>query len=66
MELNYVKDHLFDLLNESDLLDVSDIICDDKKGTFEIVVHDGDRFLRTCEEIKKYRLEENLKPFSFK
>ncbi|MBQ1234940.1 MAG: hypothetical protein IIX77_04880 [Oscillospiraceae bacterium] len=52
MELNYVKDHLFDLLNESDLLDVSDIICDDKKGTFEIVVHDGDRFLITCEEIK--------------
>ena len=32
MELNYVKDHLFDLLNESDLLDVSDIICDDKKA----------------------------------
>ena len=52
MELNYGKDHLFDLLNESDLLDVSDIICGDKKGTFEIVVHDGDRFLITCEEIK--------------
>lgn len=52
MELNYVKDHLFDLLNGSDLPDVSDIICDNKKGTFEIVVHDGDRFLITCEKIK--------------
>ena len=29
MELNYLKDHLFDLLNESDCLSVTDIEAND-------------------------------------
>ena len=48
MELNYFKDHLFDLLNESDLLDVQDIQTDDKTNTFQLTVNDGTKFDIYC------------------
>ena len=34
MELNYFKDHLFDLLNESNILNVRSITADDKENVF--------------------------------
>ena len=48
MELNYFKDHLFDLLNESDLLDVQDITSDEKRDLFRVTVHDGTQFNVYC------------------
>ena len=45
MEVNYFKDILFDLLNESDELDVTDIQSDDKANTFLISMKDGTSFL---------------------
>ena len=45
MELNYFKDVLFDLLNESDELDVADIRSDEKANTFLVSMEDGTAFL---------------------
>ena len=44
MELDYFKDHLFDLLNESDLLDVQEIEDDTAANRFIVTVNSGDVF----------------------
>lgn len=44
MDLNFFKDHLWDMLNEDDRFDVQDIISDDNKNTFDVIVHDGSVF----------------------
>ncbi len=49
MELNYFKDILFDLLNEWDA-DVLEIICNDGKNLFWVVMHDGSVFRLHCEK----------------
>ncbi len=51
MELNYFKDKLFDLLNESDELDLSDIIADDKRDTFTVAASDGSVFELLCQKM---------------
>ena len=45
MELNYLKDHLFDLLNESDCLSVTDIEAND-------TVPDGSVFVISCQRVE--------------
>lgn len=45
MDLNFFKDILFDLINESDALDVADIQCDDRANTFTVLMKDGTSFL---------------------
>lgn len=52
MTLNYFKDHLFDLLNESELLDAQNIEWDDKTNTFQITVFDGTKFDLYCDHSK--------------
>ncbi len=49
MELNYFKDILFDLLNEWDQ-NVLEIISDDKKNLFWVVMEDGSTFRLHCEK----------------
>ena len=44
MDINYFKDILFDLLNESDAIDATDIQTDDKNDTFTVTVQDGASF----------------------
>ena len=44
MDINFFKDQLFDLINESNELDVADIQSDDKNNTFKIKVTDGSSF----------------------
>lgn len=44
MDLNYFKDVLFDLINESDVLDVIDIQSDDKADSFIVSTKDGSSF----------------------
>ena len=51
MELNYFKDQLFDLLNESDALDVREITADDRANTFRVMVSDGTIFQIVCSHI---------------
>ena len=55
MELNYFKDMLFDLLNESDELDLSDIRADDKRDTFILHTADGSVFELLCQKMKRNR-----------
>lgn len=45
MDLNYFKDVLFDLMNESDALDVEDIQSDDKGSRFVVTVRGRAAFL---------------------
>lgn len=44
MDINYFKDVLFDLMNESDALDVEDIQSDDKENRFVVTVRGGTMF----------------------
>ena len=44
MDINYFKDILFDVLNESEELNLQDIRADDKNNTFTVVTHDGTSF----------------------
>ena len=44
MDVNYFKDTLFDLMNESDALDVADIQSDDRANTFLVITKDGGVF----------------------
>ena len=49
MELNYFKDKLFDLLNESDELDISDITAEDRKDLLTVTMGDGSVFRVICQ-----------------
>lgn len=51
MDLNYFKDKLFDLLNESDDLDLSDIRTDERRCTFTIRTTDGSVFELFCHKM---------------
>ncbi len=53
MELNYFKDVLFDLMNESDALRIAQIVTHDRENRFEIVCTDGrviEVICRACDE----------------
>jgi len=56
MTLSYFRDHIFDLVNESDLLDVTDIKTNERNNGFCITVSDGSVFIIQCIKI------ENNKP----
>ena len=51
MDLNYFKDKLFDLLNDSDGLDISDITTDDRRGLFTVSTTDGSTFELLCRKL---------------
>lgn len=48
MELNYFKDKLFDILNETDELDIFDLRADDRSGLLTVTVADGGVFVLEC------------------
>ncbi len=50
MELNYFKDHLFDLINESSLLSIRDIITKDMEDMLIVFLEDGSAFEVICKE----------------
>lgn len=49
MDLNYFKDKLFDILNDSDEMDICNIIADDRNNRFTIHIADGSAFTISCE-----------------
>lgn len=51
MELTYLTDHLFDLLNESDILNLTDITSTADRTGFQIVTKDGASFVVTCKRL---------------
>lgn len=50
MDIDYFKDILFDLINESNDLDIRKIDANDKEGSFQITLADGSSFLVRCEK----------------
>lgn len=50
MDLNYFKDKLFDILNESDELDLADITVDDRHNLLTVTMADGAVFELLCRE----------------
>ena len=51
MDLNYFKDKLFDLLNDSDDLNIVDIVTDDRRGLFTVNTTDGSTFELLCRKL---------------
>lgn len=51
MELNYFKDKLFDILNETDELDITDICADDRNDRLTVSVAGGRVFEIVCRQI---------------
>lgn len=51
MELNYFKDKLFDILNETDELDITDILADDKNNLLTVSIAGGSAFEIVCRQI---------------
>lgn len=51
MELNYFKDILFDLINNSDKMRISDIEVDDRRNIFMITTPDGNVIRVKCEMV---------------
>lgn len=51
MKLNDFKDRLFDVLNESEELNISDIHADDAGNTFSVEMADGSVFEIECRKI---------------
>jgi len=49
LDTNYVLDHLFDLLNDSNLLDVGEI--ESIKNGYIVAFKDGTKFRFICEKI---------------
>lgn len=43
------KDHLFEVLNETEEMDIADIETYDKDNKFKVVVSDGSQFIITTE-----------------
>lgn len=52
MELDYFKDKIFDLLNETDTMIISDIEAKDKENIFRICLEDGKIFEVECRQVK--------------
>lgn len=50
MTLDYLKDLLFDALNESRDLPLTDLSWDNDQHRFLLTTEDGSAFLLTCEE----------------
>ncbi len=50
MDLNYFKDKLFDILNETDELDITDICVDDLKDRLTVSIAGGNVFQIECRQ----------------
>lgn len=59
MELNFFKDKLFDMLNESVNMNISDIETNDAAGSFQVKTSDGDLFIVECKKILSAKNEQS-------
>lgn len=51
MDLDYFKDKLFDILNETDELDITDIRVDDRNSLLTVAIAGGDTFELACRHL---------------
>lgn len=61
MDVKIFKDKLFDLLNDSEYMNISDIDTDDKNNIFMIRVVDGSIFEIECRQFKIKKDEQKMK-----
>lgn len=61
MELNEFKDRLFDLINESSDLPVSDIAVNDREKTIKVYLQDHSVFTIACSASGKWFVLKNNK-----
>ncbi|MCI8582559.1 MAG: hypothetical protein HFH13_05455 [Dorea sp.] len=52
MELDYFKDKIFDMLNDTNAILISDIEILDRQNVFKILLQDGNLFEVECRQIK--------------
>ena len=50
-KLYYLKDKIFDLLNDADEIGIRDIETNDKQGIFKVFLQDGDMFEVECRQV---------------
>ena len=50
MELNYFKDRLFDLLNDSEGMGIADLDTDERNGLLTVRTEDGNVFEIVCRQ----------------
>lgn len=50
-KLDYLKDKIFDLLNDADEIGIKDIETNDKKGIFKVLLQDGEIFEVECRQM---------------
>ncbi len=60
MDVKIFKDKLFDLLNDSECMNISDIDTDDKNNIFSIRLTDGNIFEIECRQFKIKNDEQKM------
>ena len=50
MELNYFRDRLFDLLNDSEGMGITDLNTDERNGLLTVMTDDGNVFEIVCQQ----------------
>ncbi len=50
MELNYFRDRLFDLLNDSEGMGIADLYADERNSLLTVRTEDGDVFEIVCQQ----------------
>lgn len=58
MELNYFKDKLFDLLNDSEDLEIVDLNVDEKNNRLIVKTEDGNTFEILCVRRREIGMDE--------
>lgn len=53
MDLNYFKDKLFDILNETDEMDISDITADDRRHLLTVTIAGRSVFEIVCQQVRE-------------
>ena len=65
LDLNYFKDMLFDVINENDNMNISDIEMDDRRNAFMVTALDGSVIKVECKMIRKNGIcIERQEPYS--
>lgn len=53
MDLNYFKDKRFDILNETDEMDISDITADDRRHLLTVTIAGRSVFEIVCQQVRE-------------
>ncbi len=55
MKLDYFRDKLFDLLNDSEELGIADLNADERNGLLTVETEDGNVFEIVCQQVGEKR-----------